>query len=133
MRLEDLDEEASERLRGAQSEFKDIRGYFRVVTDRKLPPDIMRRQIYFLQHETRRDDILVVLDSLHTLPFKDITERRAGIDAWLRHLEAIRDEQNVPFLVLSELSRGQGGASVKSPIWAHLRNQAILNTARTML
>ena len=75
----------------------------------------MRRQIDLLQHETRRDDTLVVLDSLHKLPFKDLTEGRTGIDAWLRHLEAIRDEQNVSFLVVSELSRGQGGGYSEKP------------------
>ena len=75
----------------------------------------MRRQIDLLQHETRRDDTLVVLDSLHKLPFKDLTEGRTGIDAWLRHLEAIRDEQNVSFLVVSELSRGQGGIYSEKP------------------
>ena len=75
----------------------------------------MRRQIDLLQHETRRDDTLVVLDSLHKLPFKDLTEGRTGIDAWLRHLEAIRDEQNVSFLVVSELSRCQGGSYSEKP------------------
>ena len=69
----------------------------------------MRRQIDFLQHETRRDYCLVVVDRLHKLPFKNLSERRTGIDEWLRHMEAIRDEQNVSFLVISELSRGEGG------------------------
>jgi replicative DNA helicase len=75
----------------------------------------MRRQIDFLQHETHTDSTLVVLDSLHKLPFKNLTERRTGIDAWLRHMEAIRDEQNVSFLVVSELSRGEGGTYSKKP------------------
>jgi replicative DNA helicase len=95
--------------------FKDMLHYFRVVTDRKLNPDIMRRQIDFLQHETRTDSTLVVLDSLHKLPFKNLTERRTGIDAWLRHMEAIRDEQNASFLVVSELSRGEGGRYSEKP------------------
>jgi hypothetical protein len=82
---------------------------FRVVTDRKLSPDIMRRHIDFLQHETRKDYALVVVDSLHKLPFRNLSERRTGIDEWLRHMEAVRDEQNVSFLVISELSRSEGG------------------------
>lgn len=69
----------------------------------------MRRQIDFIQNETRRDYTLVVVDSLHKLPFKDLSERRAGIDEWLRHMESIRDEKSVSFLVISELSRGEGG------------------------
>jgi replicative DNA helicase len=75
----------------------------------------MRRKIDFLQHETRTDFSLVVVDSLHKLPFKDLSERRTGIDEWLRHMEAIRDEQNVAFLVVSELSRGEGGGYSKRP------------------
>jgi replicative DNA helicase len=57
----------------------------------------------------------VVLDSLHKLPFKNLSERRTGIDEWLRHLEAIRDEQNVSFLVISELSRDEGGHYSEKP------------------
>ena len=89
--------------------------YFRVVTDRKLSPDIVRRQIDFLQHETRTDHALVVVDSLHKLPFKNLSERRTGIDEWLRHMEAIRDESNVSFLVISELSRSQAGSYSEKP------------------
>lgn len=109
IRQEDLKGEASERLEMVYQEFSDMLPYFRVVTDRKLSPEIMRRQIDFLQNETRRDDALVVVDSLHKLPFKDLSERRAGIDEWLRHMESIRDEKRVSFLVISELSRGDGG------------------------
>ena len=109
MRMRNPGEEKSGSLKTAYEDFRDMLHYFRVVTNRKLSPDIMRRQIDFLQHETRRDHCLVVVDSLHKLPFKNLSERRTGIDEWLRHLEAIRDEQNVSFLVISELSRGEGG------------------------
>jgi replicative DNA helicase len=88
---------------------------FRVVTDRQLTPDVMRRHIDFIQHETRKSDLLVVVDSLHKLPFKDLSERRTGIDSWLRHFEAIRDEQQTCFLVISELSRGKGGGYGERP------------------
>jgi replicative DNA helicase len=115
IRLNHQDEDTSKTLEKAHMDIKDIFPYFRVVTDRKLTPDIMRRQIDFLQHETRTDSTLVVLDSLHKLPFKKLTERRTGIDAWLRHMEAIRDEQNVSFLVVSELSRGEEGSYSKKP------------------
>ncbi len=115
MRKNNLDDETARRLTQAQLEFKSILQSFRVVTDRKLNPDIMRRHIDFLQHETRRDDTVVVVDSLHKLPFKDLSDRRTGIDSWLRHMEAIRDEQNVAFFVISELSRGPGGQYTKKP------------------
>jgi KaiC/GvpD/RAD55 family RecA-like ATPase len=102
-------------LTRAEQEFKKILQYFRVVTDRKLSPEIMRRQLDFIQHETRQEACLVVIDSLHKLPFKSLSERRTGIDEWLRHMEAIRDEQNVAFLVISELSRGEQGNYSKEP------------------
>jgi replicative DNA helicase len=75
----------------------------------------MRRHIDFLRHETGRDDAVVVIDSLHKLPFKDFAERRTGIDAWLRELESIRDELRVAFLVLSELSRQEDGSYEGTP------------------
>jgi replicative DNA helicase len=95
------------RLKTAKDELRHILPWFKVVTDRKLTPQLMRRHIDFLRHETKNLYTLVVIDSLHKLPFKDFSERRTGIDAWLRQLEAIRDELNVSFLVISELSRGK--------------------------
>ena len=115
IRTKHTDEEIVQRFKKASMEFQEMLQYFRVVTDRKLNPDIMRRQIDFVQHETRRDNTIVVIDSLHKLPFKNLSDRRTGIDSWLRHLEAIRDEQNVSFFVISELSRGEGGSYSKKP------------------
>ena len=115
IRQKDLEEEVSGKLEMVYQDFKDMLHYFRVITDRKLSPDILRRQIDFIQHETRKDYTLVVVDSLHKLPFKNLSERRTGIDEWLRHMEAIRDEQNVSFLVISELSRGEGGKYSEKP------------------
>lgn len=108
-------EDASAREQTARESLASFLPWFRVVTDRKLTPDIMRRHIEFLQHETGSDHALVVVDSLHKLPFKDLSERRTGIDEWLRHMESIRDEQNVSFLVVSELSRGEGGTYSGKP------------------
>ena len=109
LREQEPDAETAGRLGQAQADLKKMLLYFRVVTDRKLSPDIMRRQIDFIKHETRLDKCLIVIDSLHKLPFKSLSERRTGIDEWLRHMEAIRDEQRVAFLVVSELSRGAEG------------------------
>ena len=104
-----LPEEENKRLQQAHSKLNEMLPWFRVVTDRKLTPKLMRSHIDFLRHETNSDYTLVVIDSLHKLPFKDFSERRTGIDAWLRQLEAIRDELNVSFLVVSELTRGKDG------------------------
>lgn len=109
IRLNAREKETSDRLSEARTAFRDLLQYFRVVTDRRLSPEIMRRQIDFLKLETGSEQVLIVVDSLHKLPFKNLSERRTGIDEWLRHMESIRDEQNVAFLVISELSRGEGG------------------------
>jgi len=97
------------RLEPAQAELQNMLQYFRVVNDRRITPVIMRRHVDFLRHETRRDDRLIVIDSLHKLPFKEFAERRTGINAWLRELESIRDELHVSFLVISELTRQDSG------------------------
>jgi replicative DNA helicase len=94
---------------------KTLLAHFRVVTDRQLTSETVKRHIEFLKHETQKEEILIVVDSLHKLPFKNLTERRTGIDAWLRNLEAIRDEQQACFLVISELSRGKGGGYGEKP------------------
>jgi replicative DNA helicase len=75
----------------------------------------MRRHIDFLRHETHSPYTVVVIDSLHKLPFKDISQKRSGIDGWLRQLEAIRDELAVSFLVISELARNSEGQFDRQP------------------
>ena len=115
IRSGNLNETESAQLKTAMAEFDAMLTYFRVVTDRQLNPEVMRRHIDFLKHETRKDELLIVLDSLHKLPFKSMTERRTGIDFWLRQIEAIRDEHHVSFLVISELTRGKGGGYGEKP------------------
>ena len=105
----ELTSEEKIRLEAAQGELQTMMQYFRVVNDRQINPAIMRRHIDFLRHETRRDDTIVVIDSLHKLPFKDFSEKRTGINAWLREFEAIRDELQVGFLIISELNRQESG------------------------
>jgi replicative DNA helicase len=110
-----LDPAGSASLKRTLATFGTMLNYFRVVTDRELTPDVMRRHIDFLKKESRRDKLLVVLDSLHKLPFRDLSERRTGIDFWLRQCEAIRDEEGADFLIISELSRDRGGNYGEKP------------------
>ncbi len=110
-----LNEEEAGRLKAAKAELRRLLPWFRVVTDRRLTPELMRSHIDFLRHECNADSLLVVIDSLHKLPFKDFAERRTGIDAWLRQLEALRDEFNVSFLVISELTRREDGQYDRQP------------------
>ena len=109
------DGEELERLEQGRLQLEKMLFFFRVINDRKVSPEIMRRHIDFIRHETRSDYTMVVIDSLHKLPFKDFSERRTGIDAWLRQLETIRDELQVSFMVISELSRGIEGSYSDAP------------------
>ena len=103
------------RYTDACKRLQDLLLHFKVINDRQVTPEIMRRHIDFIRHETNCDYTVVVIDSLHKLPFKDFSERRTGIDAWLREMESIRDEMNVSFLVISELSRGDGKSYKETP------------------
>lgn len=110
LRTKNFGEEEGGRYDEARKNLKQLLYHFRVINDRQVSPEIMRRHVDFIRHETRSEFTVVVIDSLHKLPFKDFTERRTGIDAWLRQMESIRDDLQVSFLVISELSRGEKGS-----------------------
>lgn len=111
----DLNKTENERLSHAKEQLQEMLFYWRVINDRKITPELMRKHIEFIRHETRSNYTVVVIDSLHKLPFHEFTERRTGIDAWLRQMESIRDDLQVSFLVISELSRGEGGSYDEEP------------------
>jgi len=115
IRSGDLTPDEAQAFEKASAELEALLRHFRVVTDRQLTSDTVKRHIEFLKHETQQEEALIVIDSLHKLPFKSLTERRTGIDSWLRNLEAIRDEQQACFLVISELSRGKSGGYGERP------------------
>ncbi len=115
IRQGDLTDEEKQRYQQASADLEKMLQFFRVINDRQVSPEIMRRHIDFIRHETNSDYTVVVIDSLHKLPFKDFSERRTGIDAWLRQMESIRDELRVSFLVVSELSRGDGKSYKETP------------------
>nr|WP_240191955.1 DnaB-like helicase C-terminal domain-containing protein [Desulforhopalus vacuolatus] len=105
-----LTEEEAIRLAEAKKTLQDMLHYLRVVSDRGITPELMKKHIEFLRHETRSDYVVVAIDSLHKLPFKEFGEKRAGIDGWLREFEAMRDGLGVSFIVISELSRQENGS-----------------------
>lgn len=115
IRKGEFTDEEEQRYQQASANLKKMLHFFRVINDRQVNPEIMRRHIDFIRHETNSDYTVVVIDSLHKLPFKDFSERRTGIDAWLRQMESIRDELRVSFLVISELSRGDGKSYKETP------------------
>jgi replicative DNA helicase len=111
----ELDEIEKKRVQIAQQKLEKMLFYWRVVNDRKITPELMRKHIEFIRHETRSAYTVVIIDSLHKLPFNEFSERRTGIDAWLRQMESIRDDLQVSFMVISELSRGTGRAYEEQP------------------
>lgn len=115
LRMKELPAEESQRAEEARKALEKMLFYWRVINDRKVTPELMRKHIDFIRHETRSEYTVVVIDSLHKLPFNDFSERRTGIDAWLRQMESIRDDLQVSFLVISELSRGNAGSYREEP------------------
>lgn len=115
LREQRLSAEQQKFFEAAQRKLQKMFFFWRVINDRKVTPELMRKHIDFIRHETRSEYTVVVVDSLHKLPFNEFTERRTGIDAWLRQMESIRDELQVSFLVISELSRGAGGSYLEEP------------------
>ena len=115
LREQRLPEEQKKNYEAACRKLQKMFFFWRVINDRKVTPELMRKHIDFIRHETRSEYTVVVVDSLHKLPFNEFAERRTGIDAWLRQMESIRDELQVSFLVISELSRGVAGSYLEEP------------------
>jgi KaiC/GvpD/RAD55 family RecA-like ATPase len=115
LRRQGLSEDQKKSDETARKKLPKMFFYWRVINDRKVTPELMRKHIDFIRHETKSEYTVVVVDSLHKLPFNEFTERRTGIDAWLRQMESIRDELQVSFLVISELSRGMAGSYLEEP------------------
>jgi len=111
----EMSQSAADSYKRALSEFRSVLQGFRVITDRSLSPASIRRQIEYLRGETGRSEMLLIFDSLHKLPFDTMTDRRSGIDAWLRSLEAIRDEEDVAIIAISELGRAPTGGYDEKP------------------
>ncbi len=115
IRRKDFSAEQQRRYDDGCAKLEKLLTHFRVINNRQVTPEIMKQHIAFIRHETNSTYTVVIIDSLHKLPFKDFSERRTGIDAWLRQMESIRDELNVSFLVISELSRGGGKSYSETP------------------
>ena len=80
-------------------------------TDRRATPEKLRGRLLALRELAGAAPILWVVDSLQKLPM-DLSDRRAGIDWWLRELEALRQDPALPGLVIlliTELKRPAQG------------------------
>jgi KaiC/GvpD/RAD55 family RecA-like ATPase len=94
---------ASEALPGAQRELADFYAAF-AQNDLSLP------RLEELREVAGDRPLLVVVDSLQKLLRNEhLTDRRAAVDSWVRWFEMCRDELDIVFLVVSEMSRSQDG------------------------
>lgn len=87
-----------------------LHGYHLVTDYSLIRPEIIERQV----QQIGADKTLVVLDSLQKLPPLE-KQRRDSIDRWLRELEQLKQDSSITVLLVSELSRGEGGINYKKP------------------
>jgi replicative DNA helicase len=92
-------------LEAAEKAREELKNFI-IETDRGLTIDKIRSQIAALRRQTGIPWILIVVDSLQKLPMRDLKERRAAIDSWLRGFEALKAEDpELAVILISELSR----------------------------
>ena len=85
-----------------------------IVTDRKITIETIRSQVRELRAISGQDKALIVIDSLQKLPMKNLRERRAAVDLWLRGFEELKSQDpNLAIILISELSR-EGGKPKES-------------------
>jgi replicative DNA helicase len=72
------------------------------------PPENLERRIAKMRKVAGKRVLLVVIDSLQKLP-GDLKERRAATDDWMRLFARLRNDFEVVFLVISELTRSYRG------------------------
>ena len=87
-----------------------LHGYHLVTDHSLIRPETIARQV----QQIGADKTLVVLDSLQKLPYLE-KQRRDSIDCWLRQLEQLKQDSSITVLLVSELSRGEGGINYKKP------------------
>lgn len=85
-----------------------------VETERRLTPSLLEDRIANVGNMARKDGVpfLVIIDSLQKLSV-NLQDRRAGIDAWMRDLERLREKHGAAIVIASELKRPQQGTVYK--------------------
>ena len=99
-------DELSVAIKGGLNSLEDQFKSLAIITDRKLSIDKIRGHVFQMKQQTKQEKSLVVIDSLQKLPMKDLKDRRAAVDRWLRDIEGLRAEDpHLTFLIVSEVSR----------------------------
>lgn len=79
---------------------------FAIINDRALSINKIRSHIFNMKRATEQEKVFIVIDSLQKLPMKDLKERRAAIDQWLRDIEGLTtNDPGLSVLMVSEVSR----------------------------
>jgi hypothetical protein len=86
-----------------------------IETARRISESDVEKRVDYLSMAAKANgkEFLLLVDSLQKLPVENLSDRRAGIDRWLRFFEYIRDQYDITILVTSELKRPQEGQIYK--------------------
>ncbi len=85
-----------------------------LTVSRQFDDKSLEERICYLagQAQAIGKEMLLIIDSLQKLPM-NLSDRRSGIDGWLRWMEAMRDKYQIAILCTSELKRPQEGQVYK--------------------
>jgi replicative DNA helicase len=86
-----------------------------IETSRKFTEQDIEEKVSYLSlgAQAMGCNFLLMVDSLQKLPVANLSDRRAGIDGWLRYFEYLRDKYNIAIMVTSELKRPTEGQMYK--------------------
>lgn len=112
-------------MRQNNPDFRDARevvtnGYlskrFFLESNRKLGKEDLEKRIESIWCMSQSDGkkMVLIVDSIQKLWMENLSDRRSGIDSWLRYFEYIRDRYDIAILATSELKRPQEGQVYKA-------------------
>jgi len=86
-----------------------------IETGRRFNEADLEQRVNFLSAIAKAEgkEFLLIADSLQKMPVANLSDRRAGIDGWLRFFEYLRDTYEIAILVTSELKRPSEGQAYK--------------------
>lgn len=112
-------------MRQNSSDFKDAKevvtnGYlskrFFLETNRKLNKEDLEKRVAAIwgMAQSEKKKMVLIVDSVQKLWMENMSDRRSGIDAWLRFFEHMRDKYDIAILATSELKRPSEGQIYKA-------------------
>lgn len=112
-------------MRQNSPDFKDARdvvttGYlskrFFLESNRKLGKEDLEKRIAAIwgMSQSENKKLVLIVDSVQKLWLENMSDRRSGIDGWLRFFEYLRDRYDIAILATSELKRPAEGQVYKA-------------------